>query len=288
MSQCRSLWPRSLCTLSMEAANEDSALPCALATPRKRLRSKTRLDVAEAGPPLESNNSPGQEQPDPQRLRLSSGRFAPAHEPGDDRQPDAAGGGFEPLAEPWPEDASAQKLGMRRFFRLLNSWRQLQLGRPGRRSASRDALYQTGLRHMNFVDRHELVLKWLESDDPHARVLENFARQWADPDREKVWVAEPVKERAFRSAQVLLTWQGPFGEFDKEQLVGPEWPSSDELVTVLRSGHHCDDMERQLKVRIVEWAQQFGVRYWAYSIELCTGTWEQARAQHFSAELKAV
>ena len=177
---------------------------------------------------------------------------------------------------------------MRRFFRLLNLWRHVQLTRSSRNPSARQrSLYTDNLRRMSWVTRHELVLSWLDSDDPNARVMENYARQWADPDGAAVWGVDHTVGPGFKGAQVLLTWQGPFGEFDKERLVGPEWPSTDELVTVLRSGHHCDAIERQLKVCLEHWTQKFDVKYWAYSIELCAGTWEDARAQHCSAELKA-
>jgi hypothetical protein len=81
-----------------------------------------------------------------------------------------------------------------------------------------------------------------------------------------------------RTSQVLLTFNGPWGVLDFSA-VGQEWLPVDDMCEMLRQNERCLELKASVEEAVASWASKFFCAETSWSLELCTETYEQARAR---------
>ena len=57
----------------------------------------------------------------------------------------------------------------------------------------------------------------------------------------------------------MLTWQGDFGVLDKAAILGSEWPSTADVIAVLKAGDHVRLLAAGLWALMQRLQEQFGL-----------------------------
>jgi hypothetical protein len=130
------------------------------------------------------------------------------------------------------------------------------------------------LKSLSVKERQVLVAEWGATGSAWSKCLSLIAEAWAAGS-----LSAGSQSVFFNDVQGLFTYNGDWGVLDKASLLGDAWPTTDLVVEQLRCSDCLKKIEGELAVWIAEFVSKGYLDKWAWSIELCTATYEAARRE---------